>query len=260
MKFDYFSDLHINRRIRMDAPVSSIRIESHMLLLNLIPPVAERGEVCIVAGDVAEDILLIDIVIEYLSKNYEHVFYVLGAHERYLIGDLQVGYYRADSDRKVDDIKRALSVYKNVTVLDNEVVSYKGRLIGGTTNWYLLVGAYQHDFWEKYSPDFKYVLPNTAAGNYGRHIRDSFFLKTLVDGLDVLITYLPPIHYYGESIANLPYNSNAIGVESLPKVWVAGRQHVQTEDSFRGAKVLINGLGYPRDGNELKVGQFTLED
>ena len=236
MKIQYCSDLHLefpeNRNFLKENPIKPI------------------GEVLILAGDILLFSLLNEEVefIDYVSNNFEAVFWLPGNHE----------YYYSD----ISEFDKYLNkkIRQNFHLVNNHVVQYKNANLIFTT------------LWGNISPQKEIFVKNGVSDfsvikNFGKkllpkdfnllHKESIGFLESALQisnsaNKNIVVTHhVPTFFNYPEQYKNSNINE-AFAVEMFDFIcnnnieyWIYGHSHVNTLDFEIGTtKMVTNQLGY----------------
>lgn len=235
MKIQYCSDLHLE-----------FRENKNFLAKNPIKP---SGEILLLAGDIIPfaQIDSHNDFFDFVSDNFEMVFWVPGNHE----------YYHYD----LDDVKSPLyeKIRKNVFLANNQIIPYKGfNLILST-------------MWSSISPQNEWVVQQSVSdffliNSQGKkitpaifnslHQTDYTFLKNALNTTDskiniVVTHHVPTFLNYPKQYKNSSINE-AFAVElydfiasSNATYWIYGHHHTNIPTFTIGNTIMLtNQLGY----------------
>ncbi len=257
MKIQYASDLHLEF---MDP--SEFRTPNHFRWI--LEPVAP---VLVLAGDIStHDAVLLPRFLTYVSKSYEHVFWVMGNHEYYSSEKLTMS--------KILETFRAMCP-DNVHILDNETFDIDNIRFVGTTLWAKIA----EEDWEEvqyYINDFRRIrldsghplIPSVTVRKYYDNLR---FLQEVIDSTEekklVIISHHSPIskgtsfHEYEGKVTNQAYASDVV-LDDKDKIalWIYGHTHHNARIQKGSYQVVSNQLGYHGEhtGIWYEFGQATL--
>lgn len=259
-------------------------LERHIMKISLVSDLhlefgyqeMAGGDVLILAGDIAEvrsiskhhhsTKLVQDTpdtfyrcseFFQWECAKYEQVFMVLGNHE----------FYHSKFNKTYDELKRILP--KNVTLLENEAVEYKGVMFMGATLWTDLnrgdpITAYTvKDFMNDYRaiqnfyPDKGLYHKLTPQDTAEAHRRTKEYFKFMLsehrEKPFVVITHMAPSFasvnekYKHETTMNGAYASDLsefiLDNENI-RVWVHGHMHDPVDYMIGETRVLSNPRGY----------------
>ena len=217
-----------------------------------------RGDVLLLAGDVAED--------DYLCKQQAfwtavsgmapHVFLIAGNHE----------FYNSEIDTTSKHIREALQPHPNVKLLDNELAVVNGVAVYGTTLWTDFdrnnpisafdAGRSMNDYRKirVAGNNFRKFTPSDASSAHARalmHMKQE--LSTHSDKPAVIMSHHAPSFQsvapqYATSTLNGSYASNLeqlIVDHPQIKAWVHGHIHHYTQYDVEQCQVILNARGYP---------------
>ena len=246
MKIQYCSDLHLE-----------FKENKNFLSKNPLQP---TGDILLLAGDIIPFALLKehDYFFDFISANYERVFWVPGNHE----------YYGYD----LGDVKNPLyeKIRHNVFVVNNQIIPYKNANLIFSTLWSAISPQNEWVVQQNVS-DFSLIKINgkkiTSAYFNSLHQTDYAFLKKALNTIDsktnVVVTHhVPTFLNYPEQYKNSNI-TEAFAVElydfifnSNAAYWIYGHHHHNTPDFKIGnAIMLTNQLCYVRQNEhkEFKV-------
>lgn len=256
MQIDYISDLHLDFYIKHNGNYEKWKLNTNSFLHSLLPDLL--GNILVVAGDISHYNIQSFWTIEYFRNIYEHVFYVSGNHDFYLISRGQNKKYKNRSLNREIELKEMISVFNNVTFLKHfEVHNYKGIKIAGSTSWYPLTEARDYFFFKDMSNDSA-MIKNFDIGN--ENFIESEKYKE-IEVVDILVTHIPPIiidshHKYGGTSC---YLNELSGIKANHNIF--GHCHEQTTYNKVGYKFYINALGYPMEwASNMDLMSYSFED
>lgn len=243
MKIDYISDLHMDFYVKHNTNHSKWKQQTEKFLEELLPN--ELGEVLIIAGDLSHYNMQSSFVLEYFSKLYKQVLFVLGNHDYYLISDNQSRKYKHNSKNREYELTSNFFLKSSnvIPLLDFEIYEHKGVKFAGSTNWYSLSDPKDRNFFNTFSNDSKLIkginielLNKLELQNYNK-----------LNEVDVIVTHVPPIiinshHKYDRTSCYLnelkPFKA---------KHWIFGHCHEQNVYEKEDVKFYVNALGYPNE-------------
>ncbi len=262
MKIDILSDLHLDFWVK---PNNNTKTKRLIQVLDDLLDSSEDTEVLIVAGDISH----YPIQLELLDKiaeiyNYKKIFCVLGNHDLYLVSNTQRNTYK-DSIQKQQDYYS----YKSdvVTILDGDIVEYKGIKFGGAMGWY--DGSYMNR---------SSLSREDNVGLWKRIMNDSVYIKGYKDfyeifeieepkiknilSADIVITHVCPLSHssafqerYRYELSNMFYafNGERYLEETKAKFWVYGHSHGSYSFNAHDTFCVMNTLGYPSEKDRQKM-------
>lgn len=238
MKVDYISDLHLDFHVRVNSNQKKYEENTYNFLQGLLP--SNKGEILIIAGDISHYNRQSYMALKYFSEQYDHVFFVTGNHDYYLISGEQEKKYKKNSMNREMELVGMIAGLMNVTMLyDFQVYEYKGVKISGSTSWYPLTEFKDRQFFNSQSNDSR-LIRKMDIGNLN-YIQTEKYDE--MDDVDILVTHVPSIEIdshkkYGSSSCYLnPLKSKA-------KHNVFGHCHEQNVYEKGDCKFYINALGY----------------
>lgn len=242
MKIDYISDLHLDFHIKHNGNYEKWENKTQLFLEKLSPDT--KGEVLVIVGDLSHYNIQSKWCLEYFSKQYEHVFFVLGNHDYYLISNGQRDKYKNNSKNREFELMSMISHLQNVHLLFGyEVFNYDGVRFAGSTNWYPLTEYKDIQFFNSVSNDSRLIK---ALGIGNENYKESEAYKNM-DDVDVLVTHVPSIlinnhHKYGSTSC---YLNELKQIKAKHNIF--GHCHEQSVYDKAGIKFYINALGYPNE-------------
>ena len=235
MKIQYCSDLHLEFK------------ENKSFLTN--NPIQPSGEILLLAGDVIP-FALIDKhsdFFDFVSANYESVYWVPGNHE----------YYHYD----LGDVRNPLheKIRENVFLVNNQIIPHKSVNLIFSTLWSAISPQNEWVVQQSVS-DFAVIKTQgkkfTPADFNTLHQTDYTFLKTALSAsgaqTNIVVTHhVPTFLNYPEQYRNSKINE-AFAVElydfifnSCAAYWIYGHHHSNSPDFTIGNTTLLtNQLGY----------------
>jgi len=247
------------------------------------------GEVLILAGDICEARTLknefhktklldrvpgafksYDFFYSECAK-YEKVFYVMGNHE----------HYHGRFDKTYNQLKEMMP--GNITLLENEVVDYKGVMFLGATLWTDLnkgdpitvytIKGFMNDYKciQNFYPEkslYHKLTPEHTAGVHRK--TKEYFSKVLTENKDkpfVVVTHMAPSFqsvnekFIRETTTNGGYASAmdefVLDHDNI-KIWVHGHMHDPVDYKIGDTRVLANPRGYTpwEDSNGFEPGLY----
>lgn len=235
MKIQYCSDLHLefsdNRKW----------VEQN--------PIMPKGDVLILAGDIVlfSEMHKHQDFFDYVSKHFEHTFWIPGNHE----------YYHSDISQRNDAFEE--KIRDNVTLLNNTVKTINGVRLVFSTLWSHISVANQSMIEQSLS-DFRVICnkdQRLTVTDYNQlHLKSRKFLGEVLlertSNPTVVISHHPPTFFnYPEKYANSKINE-AFGTEMFSFIenseinyWIYGHHHCNVADFTIGTtKLITNQLGY----------------
>jgi predicted phosphodiesterase len=243
MKFQYFSDLHLNfygkewkRRI-------------------VINP---QAEILIVAGDICSPYdKEYENFISHVSSLFKYVIIISGNHEYYR-PKKNVGFYEGDWMEIIDNMIRCIiDKYDNVKYLQNSSFDVPDTdiTIYGTTLW---SNIYQRelpliydmltDYSDRYGiPDFT-CEKSIQMFEHNREMLDKFLLESRNRKVIVVTHHLPSYKLISPKYMSCGINSafaSQIDISQYVNIysWIAGHTHTPVESDIYH----VNPVGYPKE-------------
>lgn len=190
---------------------------------------------------------------EEYAKYYDKIFFVYGNHDLYLLSRNQQTKYHNNSRNRQEELKTMVNDHNTlkeiVTILDNDIINYKGKTIAGTMLWYTHPLTYDKIWWGVNSNDSRKIYPRGNDWTEERHSIDIEFYKSLEDkNIDLLITHVPPVHLNDRHKPNASYHNVAVSDLGLyADHWVCGHQHVRKVKKIGDTFIYINASGYTNE-------------
>ncbi len=169
-------------------------------------------------------------VFAQLTMTYKKVVYVLGNHE----------YYGASSWAAVKDVVKTLqTLYPNLAILQNDVVTIEGQRFIGGTMWYRPIRDH-------------HLIPGCWTPVYTENANFRRLLESEVKPTDIVVTHhLPSMHCVPDKFKLSPSNGYFVCEmdqfieKRQPKLWCFGHTHSSVNFSFDNTRILANPAGYP---------------
>lgn len=258
MSFDLISDLHLS-------------FHNEKILSGLVP----KSAVLAILGDVCEikNYFRIKKFFEFVSSAWDYVLYVPGNHE----------FYGGEIEQSVDDMRSYLKQFRNIIIMDNDLVSIDNVRYIGSTLW----SGMNH----------RNPLTMLAAKDM---INDYRYIKRKKSGKEVLITpedtvdmFEKNVDFINKMIEISPFETNVIlthhapSYKSVPSkferniangafvsdleyllcertsvsVWAHGHTHSSSDYMIETCRVVANPLGYTNEiySDERKYTPLTVD-
>ncbi|WP_295801133.1 metallophosphoesterase [Mucilaginibacter sp.] len=242
MRLQYVSDLHL------EFPENKVFIKNN--------PIEPKGDILVLAGDVLPFILIDKHkdFFNYVSDNFEQVYWVPGNHE----------YYHFDAAKKSGAFCE--NIRSNVSLLNNQTIVLDSVHLIFSTLW----SRISPDNWwhiEKNMNDFriiKYDGYRFSFDHYNQlHAQGLAFVENALDTAGESLKKVVVSHHV-PTYLNYPEQykgsllSDAFTVELFPLIekkqpdfWIYGHHHINTPGFEIGkTQLLTNQLGYVRYGEQ----------
>ena len=169
---------------------------------------------CVVAGNISDDMLVLENALEHLSNSYRGVFFIDGSLEHIRLEDYDI---------KIDQIKQICEKLNNVVYLHNHLVILNGVAFIGCNGWYgnrkSLTNIEDLDYIDRFrSEDLGYL------GNSIKRVQAMDEVKKVV-----IISNSMPGEYFGFNSPNVEFPNElnlSLGLlfdkKSKIKKWVFG--------------------------------------
>lgn len=227
MKLQFLSDLHLEFH----------RDRGQQFIRQL--PVA--AEILVVAGDLCDGDELLP-TLDMLAAKWKDVVYVFGNHELY-------GGHSFASVR--ENLAYINETRENVHVLDNNLVSLRGRRFLGTTLWFRESRATHRNRSRLY--DFK-AIESFEKHVYEENKKAIQFLEAEVQPRDIVVTHhIPaatcvPARFVTEPINHFfVCDMTKLIQERKPLIWIFGHTHDTVDKRVGDTRLLCNPFGYPHE-------------
>jgi predicted phosphohydrolase len=256
MKIDYISDIHLDIWHPFQ-PITN-EIVKEILGFHLIP---EKRELLLIAGDLGHSNLQNQEFLLFLKEHlYEHIIFVLGNHDYYLLQDFD-GKRFNNSFERVNEMRSWADTQVNIHCLDGSIVDIEGVRFGGAMSWY--DGSFDtskeyrkllQKLWQEKMNDSVYIK------GCGEYFDDLFKIeiekiKQIYKKCDVMITHVNPSPIFGRTINKdkyknqLMYNfycfdGNEFVENGSMKHWVYGHDHEIKSFDSKGVQFYCNAIGY----------------
>lgn len=241
MHISYISDLHLDFYIHM---TSDWHVKTRAFLETLLPKT--ELEVLVIAGDLSHYNAQSNLALQFFSQHYEHVFFVMGNHDYYLVSRNHETKYKHNSLNRELELKQAIATLPNVTLLEHyEAHTFKGIKFAGATNWYGLHTTEEQQFFQSKSNDSQLIKRLLILN---KHSLEMAAYEKL-EPVDVLITHVPPIHMDFYESTECLFNPLQA---TIAKVFIFGHCHAQQIYKQDHAIYCINALGYPESSYHKK--------
>lgn len=243
------------------APIFGLASDLHLDFADMNPEFFDwRGDVLILAGDIAEDDYLRSAKVcdfwNRVSEMAPHIYVVTGNHE----------YYHSEIDTADDHIRKHLENWPSIKLLQNEAIDYRGLMIFGSTMWTSFRNSDPLVMFDAQNVMNDYKMIRVKQNGYGRlrptHILGEHAVATnelraaLEDHPDkpfLVITHHAPTgdavapKYAGDMINFCYHNEFDRLIEATPQIqaWVHGHVHWYYTANVHGCQVMCNPRGYP---------------
>lgn len=255
VKVDYVSGLNLDELVKTYSDYKEEEV-LNVILTRLTSKEnyvsKERGDWLIICGDISSELPHIRYCLNFFSPLYKRILYLIGAKEMHLVNNDEVMKYKYNSENKLLAVKSVAEEFTNVSVINNETLCLNGIVIAGSTNFYKLNSEKDVELYKSTCKDSIYLYPLGLDSVNTRYLKDQLFLNTLVDGLDLLVTYIPPVSP-PFSWLDSSYAYNKDGVNINPPHWVSNFHGVTRYTIYKGSNLYINSvtrlgefIGYPR--------------
>lgn len=281
IKISYLSDIHIDMYVTdynqngfwvntLDGKRHSSVNPIGIIVSKLLKNTKNIGDILIIAGDLGhkneQNLKFLDIISEY----FDHVYIVLGNHDYYLINSESYKYVHS-SNLRVDELRTYIKDMNKVTLLEGQIVNYKGIKIQGNVGW--ADGQYlsktlksDKDPQELYiegdylGPGKGWVRMNDCVLIKPGHRFDARFKSNQISWepgeTDIMVTHYNPSilkshqnpKYKNDYLTTFYcFDGSKLMKEKTPKLWFYGHSHEGVSYKYKGCQVLTNAIGYPHE-------------
>lgn len=267
MRIDVISDLHADFYIKMHKGVNQKK------LLKFVDGMYEEdhvpGEVLLIAGDMSHYNTLTHLVLTTLlsHKGYKKIFFVLGNHDYYLVGNKAKYRYRNNSKNRIQEMSDMVLNHPDIHYLDGNIVEYQGVKFGGCNSFY--DGSYANkvepfcnplELWKRTMNDYKYIKGYDDF--YDILIEEKAKLELIYKEADVIVTHVNPMPHASffdewnrmDPVTGFYAFDGEKQVEHTPaKLWLFGHTHTTKDIEVYDTRLICNALGYPKEGKSRGV-------
>ena len=227
---------------------SDLHMEGNM---PLVFKNVEGADVLVLAGDLCttKSLPTLDRFFDNVTQEYDLVVCVLGNHELYR-------WEKPNDKSYLDFFRTYLSKYKNLVILENETINYKGLRIAGASLWTDFDDGYLLPAADKVMNDYKWGL--RASTVYDWFQESKAFLAA--SKADVVVTHHAPLkqsvhkRFIGDIYNGLFHSClDDLVTELRPHLWVHGHMHNCCDYVFGATRVVCNPLGYGRENPQFQL-------
>jgi len=176
-----------------------------------------------------------------LAVKYPRIFYVPGNHEL----------WKSTPQEGMNVLGAALAPLKNVTVFNNQLVTFNGHRFLGGPMWFPQWSPL-YDYAATQMPDFQQIVdfhPWVVQEN----AKFQKLLKTNLSAGDVVLTHYLPSYQsvsprYKGSATN-PFfvcEMDQLILDRRPAYWLHGHTHDSFDYQLSGTRIVCNPFGYPK--------------
>ena len=244
MSFDLISDLHLTFR-------------NEKILSGLVP----KSDVLALLGDVCEikNYFRFKKFFEFISSSWDYVLYVPGNHE----------FYGGEMEQSVDDMRSYLKQFRNIIVLDNDLVSIDNVRYIGSTLWSGMnrrnkitmesdkeqISDYHHIKRKKFGKEVL-ITPEDTVDMFEKNVE---FIDRMIKispfETNVILTHHAPSYRsvspkFEGNIASAAYVSDLeylLCDRTRVSVWAHGHTHSSSDYKIGACRVVANPLGYTNE-------------
>jgi len=230
----YFSDLH----------TEEYKSNPKKLFRKIQASMKHCAPYLIIAGDIGDPYSKIYAdVLQYLSKQFNHIFIIAGNHE----------YYGSNTMQMVQDqIRVVISSIKNITYLENEIycIPNSDICVFGATFWSdikkeeesdIIHSIADYKFIPKFTPEQSRTLYKTSCEKLKESMEKYPSKKFIVVSHHLPSYSLINQKYLSQKSINSAFASEISEANSLQIVaWIAGHTHMPVQCG----KFFVNPIGY----------------
>lgn len=248
-KIYLFSDLHLELNGSEYVMKYISKLDDNVIGEDL--PSAEH-DVLVLAGDIFHpDVETYKPFFDYITTKFNIILYIFGNHEYY-----SHGHSYLNSKHK---IRRVLSRYDNLHILDNETYHYKGIKFIGTTLWTRITT--NPALIEKRGNDYKHIYRNNIpirTRDVNRWNEENrIWLQREINEPCIVITHHAPLFnnpragvlvsdqaHIANGMEELYHNDLRYLLNKNIIAWCYGHTHYATDFVYEGIQFFSNPLGY----------------
>lgn len=257
MQFDFISDLHV------DQWDTETRVNWKK---------TKQSEICVVAGDISDNITQSVEELKDLADIYEHVFFIEGNHEHQ--------HYWPNFDFAPNYFKKSLTAIPNIHYLYDTYYILNGVAFVGKCGWWDFKFAEplvpeevgrkifirdKYDMCDEIAKqsdsEFQYLFDKVISFQFNDEV-EKIVMVTHTAPLPKFISpneYPPWIEYSAfQGNINMPLIIDADFKKKI-KAWIFGHNHDQKQDHYKGVQFVSNPRGRPTDYNRIKYTQRTMD-
>ncbi|WP_256761803.1 metallophosphoesterase [Cohnella sp. WQ 127256] len=259
--FDLISDTHLDFWITVGASSELQLKKIDKLIDQLLPPTPSK--VLILAGDLGhyngQNVLLL----QSLKRVYDHILFVFGNHDLYLVSRKVCQKYSYNSMIRRDEMKSLAEEIEGVTCLDGTSITIDSITYGGTGMWYDFSFGLQElhmhidhirRVWKGVMNDNKFIhtLPNFEA--------EMAKLERVFAESKVIVTHVGPDwskvtgEYRYDPVTSFYYfDGSSLLTRAQGKTWCFGHTHDHYSYEKNGCHLVNNALGYPGGKRRMQI-------
>lgn len=282
MNISYLSDTHWDFWVNAFLPEDTQKFQMRNILEPRLP---EIRDVIVVAGDLGHSDNQNFLFLEVLREYYNHVLYVVGNHDLYLIPEY------TELTNSFDRVKRLANAVRekltNVHFLNGQVVEIDGVKFGGNSMWFddtycmdffrdrfgfpadsnpVFFDKFVDDLWKQNLNDFDHIKGiGTWRSYFENKLKD---LQQIINEIDVVITHYGPtpkehvpIQYRGQATTSFfRFDEKWLkNYDLTSKLYFYGHTHNKLDYVHGGCRYLVNPMGYPSEWRKGSFDKFKIE-
>lgn len=219
-----------------------------------------KDQIMVLAGDFSHYNKQTLWFLEIMSMYYEHVFFVFGNHDYYLVSGNQLKKYQESLTREKELLSQ-VNYLDNVTPLVKGIVDYKGIRIAGDMLWYLPNKESDWYFYNNLSADSEYLYQKGVSKEEmikNLNAKSLFWYNTLFSKkVDLMVSHVPPVQS-----PLTPFKANSCFYTTVnflvAKYWICGHQHTKGVFHKAGTTFYMNPGGYKGELGKPVIESFEL--
>lgn len=268
--FDLISDIHLDFWVDIKSNEQKQQSNIDDLVDSLVPP-DQPSSTLVIAGDLGHYNLQNEMMLKSFKRYYDHILFVFGNHDLYLVSNKALWRYNRKSMRRRDEMKCLAELIEGVICLDGVCITLDGVTYGGAGGWYdfsfgtqmLGMGrSHLYDLWKRSMNDAHLIYPRFSDSD----LLDFFYqeykkLESIFDQSQVIVTHVGPdwsrVHgcYAYDPVSSFYYfNGTSLLERARGKIWCFG--HTHNHYSYyhsSGCYMVNNALGYPGENPRTKI-------
>ncbi|WP_339173138.1 metallophosphoesterase [Paenibacillus sp. FSL H7-0943] len=262
--FDLISDVHLDFYV---SNTNANRLEQRInrFVEGILPD--DPADTLVIAGDLGHYNVQNVIMLGVLREYYQHIIFVRGNHDLYLISNSQKEMYQNSSQSRWLHMKELAADIPGVYVLEGQTLQLGGIIFGGTGMWYDYSYGIQvlkqkvswiHEVWRTRMNDINYItdMPDFQ--------QERELLDPILDKSDVIVTHMGPdwsqlpLKHQEDIIQSFYFFDGAAWLPRLHgKTWCFGHYGAYEKE---GCTFVNNALGYPYERKKAKIIKVWLND
>lgn len=263
MNIHITSDIHLDFWINPRTPIEKQKRLITELVENTMPDIPAK--VVLIAGDIGHYNWQNELYFKELRKHYDHVLWVFGNHDLYMVSSNVTKAFNNDSWIRLDDmIKRSNSI-EGVHYLEGNIINIDGIKFGGHGMWYDGSYAKTHHYlndigqmkaWRNMNDSVHITDQHTTSGFVDwkeRSVNAIEAVKDIVTECDVFMSHVGPDDSHilpkwrGPMTGFYYFNGDELlSTMNENQAWIYGHTHDPVMfNNTHGCTMICNPLGYP---------------